>query len=122
MCDIKDIANDDKFFLFEDEVLKVCQLFYRDRYVLENMSAQPHAPIVGIAGTDRVIGPIPPAGVLPFKGFAYYVAALCYVSDKPPEIYYLMRAIWCRHLCHIHSISSHPKSIISLCKTFEDLL
>lgn len=82
IADMKEIANDDKFFLFEDEVFKVCTLFYRDKYIMDNMRGRPHAPIVGIAGTDRVVGSVPPAGVLPFKGFPYYASALCYLSDK----------------------------------------
>ena len=86
------------------------------------MRARPHAPIVGIAGSDKVIGAIPPCGVLPFKGFPFYAAALCYISCKPVDIYYIHRSMFTRYFCHLHSISSHPHSILTLCKTFEDLL
>jgi hypothetical protein len=36
-ADVLEIVNDDKFFLFEEEVQKVCSLFFRDKYIIENM-------------------------------------------------------------------------------------
>ena len=30
--------------------------------------------------------------------------------------------MYCKYFCYLHSLSSHPQSIVSLCKLFEDLL
>jgi hypothetical protein len=47
-------------------MIEACiMLFFRDRYVLENIKSKPHAPIVGVAGSDRIVGAYPPCGVLP---------------------------------------------------------
>ena len=90
--------------------------------MLENMKSRPHAPIVGIAGADRIVGAYPPAGVLPCMKFSGYAGPLSYISDKKEECYYIFRAFYCKYFCYLHTISSHNQSIISLCKLFEDLL
>lgn len=86
------------------------------------MKSRPHAPIVGIAGADRIVGAYPPAGVLPCMKFSGYAGPLSYISDKKEECYYIFRAFYCKYFCYLHTISSHNQSIISLCKLFEDLL
>ena len=96
--------------------------FFRDRYVLDNLKSRPHAPLVGMAGTDRVVGAYPPNGVLPCLKFTAYFAPFSYISDKKEECYFIFRAFYCKYFCYLHTLSSHNQSIISLCKLFEDLL
>ena len=96
--------------------------FFRDRQVLENMKAKPHAPIVGIAGTDRIVGAYPPSGVLPCLKFSAYFGPLSYISEKKEECYFIFRALYCKYFCYLTSLSSQSQSIISLCKLFEELL
>lgn len=97
-------------------------LFFRDRQVYENLKCKPHAPIVGVAGTDRIIGFYPPCGVLPCQNFSRYCGPFSYISEKTEDVYYIFRAFYCKYFCYLHTISSHNQSIISLCKLFEDLL
>lgn len=121
-ADILEFCNDDKFFIFQDMIEAVIVMFFRDRQVLENLKSKPHAPIVGIAGTDRIVGAYPPCGVLPCLKFSSYFGPLSYISDKKEECYYIFRALYCKYFCYLNTISSHNQSIISLCKLFEDLL
>lgn len=89
---------------------------------MENLKSRPHAPVVGIAGADRIVGAYPPAGVLPCMKFSSYSGPFSYISEKKEECYYIFRAFYCKYFCYLHTISSHNQSIISLCKLFEDLL
>lgn len=120
--DVSHVINDDKFFIFEEVICQSALLFFRDPYILENMRAKPHVPIVGIAGTDRVIGAYPPCGVLPCKEFARFTAPFCYISDKIEEVYFIFREFYVRYICQIHSINGNNQGILGLCKFFEDLL
>ena len=96
--------------------------FFRDRQVMENLKSRPHAPVVGVAGADRIVGAYPPAGVLPCCKFSSYAGPFSYLSDKREECYYVFRAFYTKYFCYLHSLSSHTQSILSLCKLFEDLL
>ena len=120
--DAREVCNEDKFFIFEDYINTLSVLFFRDKYVLENIKVKPHAPILGIAGADRVVGTVPPAGILPCQGFPRYIAPFCYISDKMEEVYFIFREFYCKYLCHLHALSSNTQCIIGLCKFFEDLL
>jgi hypothetical protein len=77
---------------------------------------------VGIAGTDRIVGAVPPSGILPCKEFGKYACPFSYMSEKEDEMYFIFRAFYCKYFCFLNTISSHPQSIVSLCKFFEDLL
>jgi hypothetical protein len=122
MADTRDFCNDDKFFIFEDIIEECVMAFFADKQVYDKLKHKPHAPIVGIAGTDRIVGAIPLNGVVPCFFFARYLGPICYMSDKKEEVYFVFRSMYTKYFCHLHSISSHPQSIISLCKLFEDLL
>jgi hypothetical protein len=65
MADIIDFCNDDKFFIFQDIIEQCVMLFFRDKQVMDNVKIKPHAPVVGVAGTDRIVGAYPPNGILP---------------------------------------------------------
>ncbi|XP_054755376.2 TBC1 domain family member 19-like [Lytechinus pictus] len=73
-------------------------------------------------GVDEFAVVYPPNGVIPFHGFAMFVAPLCFVYDQPPDLYYVFREFYMRHLFRLHTISSHPQGILSLCILFESLL
>lgn len=120
--DLIEFCNDDKYFIFQDMMEDCVLRFFRDRQVLENLKSKPHAPIVGIAGTDRIVGAYPPCGVLPCFKFTAYFAPLSYLSEKKEECYFVFRALYCKYFCYLNTISSHNQSIINLCKLFEDLL
>jgi len=122
MADVIDIANDDKFFVFQDIIEQSTMMFFRDRAVLDMMKSKPHLPILGIGNQEKLIGAFMPNGMLPCQNFAKYLAPFCYISDKREDCYYIFRGFWCKYFCYLHSVSSHPQSMISLCKLFEDLL
>ncbi|XP_040575827.1 TBC1 domain family member 19 [Lepeophtheirus salmonis] len=134
---IKDIqltaSNDDNYFVFEDTILQVLLCFSRDTEVLtkfqyrsttpakatlrsigmsKNMNGNPHG--------NTVI--YPPNGVIPFHGFAMYVAPFSYIYDNPVQLYYTFRAFYLQFACKLHEISSDSQGILSLCSTFETLL
>ena len=121
-ADIIEFCNDDKFFIFEDMIEVCVNAFFRDKYVLDNIKCKPHTPVVGVAGSDRIVGAFPPSGIVPCLSFSSYFANFCYISDKNEEAYFIFRAFYCKYFCHLHTISSDSQSIISLCKFFEDLL
>jgi len=81
-------------------------MFFRDKQVLENVKSKPHAPIVGIAGTDRIVGAYPPCGVLPCLKFSAYFGPFSYISRERDATLYF-RAFYCKYFCYLHTISSH---------------
>ncbi|GAB0188250.1 TBC1 domain family member 19 [Grus japonensis] len=64
----------------------------------------------------------PPNGVIPFHGFSMYVAPLCFLYHEPSKLYQIFREMYVRFFFRLHSISSHPSGIVSLCLLFETLL
>jgi hypothetical protein len=100
----------------------VLSLFLRDRQVLDLMKSKPHAPVLATGSNDKIIGAYPPCGVIPIKSFSKYVAPLGFLSSNKEDCYYIFRAMYCKYWCYLTSISSHPQSIVSLCKLFEELL
>jgi len=96
--------------------------FYRDRQVLDLIKSKPNAPLICTTGSDRVIGCFPPCSVIPIKKFSFWAAPLGFISNSKEDCYFIFRALYCKYYCYLHSISSHPQSIVSLCKLFEELL
>nr|XP_054755376.1 TBC1 domain family member 19-like [Lytechinus pictus] len=119
-------TNDDQYFVFEDFLYQVLLIFSRDTSVLKHFGKSSATPaksyIRGMLGVDEFAVVYPPNGVIPFHGFAMFVAPLCFVYDQPPDLYYVFREFYMRHLFRLHTISSHPQGILSLCILFESLL
>ena len=86
------------------------------------MKSKPHAPVICTSSTERVIGCFPPCGVIPPRRFAAPFAPLCFISNNKEDCYFIFRAFYCKYFCYLYSISSHPQSIVTLCKLFENLL
>ena len=122
IADTREFCNDDKFFIFEDSIEECITAFFVDRQIYDQLKHKPHAPVTGLGGMDKSEGLIPLCGVAPCFFFARYIGPVCYISPKKEECYFIFRALYTKYFCHLHSISSHPQSIISLCKLFEDLL
>jgi Rab-GTPase-TBC domain len=124
--DIFFMCNDDKYFIFQD-MIEMCLLpFFRDKQVLDLIKSRPNSPMVVKEGLpnagDKNPQPFPQCGVIPIKKFSYYITPLCYISNSKEDVYYIFRGMYCKYFCYLNSISSHPQSIVSLCKLFEDLL
>ena len=122
-CDIHFQCNDDKFFIFQD-MIEACLIpFFRDKQVFEQTKAKPTPPVMVTGLTpDKSASPFPQSGVIPIKKFSALFAPLCYISTNKEDCYYIFRSLYCKYFCHLNTISSHPQSIVSLCKLFEDLL
>uniref|UniRef100_A0A3P8UZ63 TBC1 domain family, member 19 n=1 Tax=Cynoglossus semilaevis TaxID=244447 RepID=A0A3P8UZ63_CYNSE len=119
-------SNDDYYFVFEDFLYQVLLCFSRDTLVLEhfkyNSATPPKAYIQGKAGDEDFAVVYPPNGVIPFHGFSMYVAPLCYLYNEPSKLYSVFREMYVRYFFRLHSISSSPSGIVSLCLQFERLI
>lgn len=58
------------------------------------MKSKPHATMTAMIGTDKEVGPFPPAGVLPCKHFGRLIGPFCYISTTVEEVYYIFRAFY----------------------------
>lgn len=66
--DIQIISDDPKFFIFEHDIKEIILAFTRDYKVKELLIYEPHS----IIDYDNEKKLLPPCGVYPFLGFAYY--------------------------------------------------
>ncbi|XP_064367406.1 TBC1 domain family member 19 isoform X1 [Dromaius novaehollandiae] len=119
-------SNDDYYFVFEDYLYQVLLCFSRDTSVLEHFTyssaTPPKSYIRGKLGIEEYAVFYPPNGVIPFHGFSMYVAPLCFLYHEPSKLYQIFREMYVRFFFRLHSISSHPSGIVSLCLLFETLL
>ncbi|XP_016372276.1 TBC1 domain family member 19-like [Sinocyclocheilus rhinocerous] len=119
-------SNDDYYFVFEDYLYQVLLCFSRDTAVLEhfnyNCATPPKSCIQSKSGSEQCAVVYPPNGVIPFHGFSMYVAPLCFLYNEPSKLYSVFREMYIRYFFRLHSISSHPSGIVSLCLQFERLL
>lgn len=119
-------ANDDQYFVFEDYIYQILLPFSRDTAVLGHFRRSSASParsyIRGKFGSDEFMVHYPPNGVIPFHGFSMYVAPLCYVYNDPVVLYFVFREMYVRYFFRLHTLSSHPRGIVSLCLQFETLL
>jgi hypothetical protein len=130
--DVKRTSDDENYFVFEDVLDQVMMLFSRDSTVFRDCVVKP-VTLIGItaieANTATKLSDLPPSrecfppnGLIPFEGISLIAAPFCYIGSKPDDVYYYFRYFYTTFFCGLHTISSHPDSIISLCKCFEDLL
>uniref|UniRef100_A0A8C3CSY3 TBC1 domain family member 19 n=1 Tax=Cairina moschata TaxID=8855 RepID=A0A8C3CSY3_CAIMO len=119
-------SNDDYYFVFEDYLYQVLLCFSRDTSVLDHFTyssaTPPKSYIRGKLGIEEYAVFYPPNGVIPFHGFSMYVAPLCFLYHEPSKLYQIFREMYVRFFFRLHSISSHPSGIVSLCLLFETLL
>ncbi|XP_005107918.2 TBC1 domain family member 19 isoform X2 [Aplysia californica] len=119
-------TNDDQYFVFEDFLYQVLLPFSRDTVVLkhftQNSATPPKSYIRGKLGVEEFAVTYPPNGVIPFHGFAMYVAPMCYLYDDVVQLYFVFRKMYMHFFFRLHSVSSHPQGIVSLSLLFEHLL
>lgn len=120
------VANDDKYFVFEDLIYQVLFTFLRDSSVLEIVTYAPIDPPTactrGILGTLQQEVVYPPSGVVPIHGFGYYIAPLCFTQANAIPLYMLFTEMYKKYFFQLSTISSHPNGLLSLCCLFEDIL
>uniref|UniRef100_A0A3Q1EK37 TBC1 domain family, member 19 n=1 Tax=Acanthochromis polyacanthus TaxID=80966 RepID=A0A3Q1EK37_9TELE len=124
-------SNDDYYFVFEDFLYQVLLCFSRDTAVLEhfkyNSATPPKSYIQGKVGDEECAVVYPPnvcVSVCDFVGMCFFstVAPLCFLYNEPSKLYSVFREMYTRYFFRLHSISSSPSGIVSLCLQFERLL
>ena len=118
-------ANDESFFVFEDDLHQAGLALLRDCHVQREAfppDSQLFSYIRGNLGNvDFHVG-YPPSGVVPFYGFSYYLTPFCFLYESVDRLYLAFRRFYVDYLHHLHTISSHPNGIVSLCCQFENIL
>jgi hypothetical protein len=64
----------------------------------------------------------PPCGIVPTRGWARWLAPICFLSTNTARIFAIYRAFFVRYFCRLHTIDDKPGSILSLCQLFEQLV
>uniref|UniRef100_A0A8C4Z646 TBC1 domain family, member 19 n=1 Tax=Gadus morhua TaxID=8049 RepID=A0A8C4Z646_GADMO len=109
-------SNDDYYFVFEDFLYQVLMCFSRDTAILEHFmynSASPPRSFIQGKGQEECAVVYPPNGEM---------APLCFLYNSPSELYSVFREMYVRYFFRLHSVSSSPSGIVSLCLQFERLL
>ena len=138
--DVDNVADDPRFFVFEEE-LKECTLcFSRDSWVWKNAAYMVHAPMDtantannnynkktkgdddSTKGNSNIPANSPTSNVQPFLGFSIYTAPLCYIYRNRASLYSVSRALWARLWCKMNVISGDTGTLLHVCATFENLL
>uniref|UniRef100_A0A674I0G5 TBC1 domain family member 19 n=1 Tax=Terrapene triunguis TaxID=2587831 RepID=A0A674I0G5_9SAUR len=107
-------------------LIKVLLCFSRDTSVLEhfsyNSATPPKSYIRGKLGMEEYAVFYPPNALSQLNSFIISVAPLCFLYHEPSKLYQIFREMYVRFFFRLHSISSHPSGIVSLCLLFETLL
>lgn len=95
-------GNDDFYFVFVDYILQCLMIFSRDdtnarisKLALEQTAAE---------DDERY----PPSKVLPFYGFSFFVAPICFLFSDPVVLYAFFRKMYLRYFIRLHSIAEAP--------------
>jgi len=118
-------ANDICYFPFDEIVEAMLLALSRDASIPEDCElGPPQVPImaVSVEASASKSDFVPPCGVVPFKGFSYYACPIAFLSERLEVAYPLFRAMYCRYLSKLHTISSQPGTLLPLCALFESLL
>eukprot|EP01059_Diplonema_ambulator_P002537 TRINITY_DN12161_c0_g1_i1.p1 TRINITY_DN12161_c0_g1~~TRINITY_DN12161_c0_g1_i1.p1 ORF type:complete len:540 (+),score=219.12 TRINITY_DN12161_c0_g1_i1:51-1670(+) len=119
--DIRECANDDKYFVFDEMMERVLLPLLRDPYCKQFMDRAVEG-IRGLDGGQQGILDYPPSGIIPYQGLAALCAPLCFIFTDVSEVYFMFRAMFCRYWVKLQTLSSKPDSIITLSKLFEKLV
>ncbi|CAM9134338.1 unnamed protein product [Chrysoparadoxa australica] len=121
--DVQFMADDDRYFVFQEALEKVVLAFSRDEWVLNSSQVTVHAPLLGYEVSGQLPGTaIPPCGVQPFRGMVNYAAPLCFLYESHEPVYFMLREMWARYWCKLNAIRSADGCLIHLLQLFENLL
>lgn len=123
VMDVYHAADDERYFVFEEELRHVALCFSRDAWILQNADYVIHKPLTSppVEGSETAMA-CPPCGVQPFLGLASYFAPLCYLYKEPASLYSVSRLMYARLWSHMNVISSDAGTLLHVCCTFESLL
>ncbi|OUM66474.1 hypothetical protein PIROE2DRAFT_6312 [Piromyces sp. E2] len=122
--DVKQIQNDDSYFIFEDILSKVMYYWTRDHWLIPKVYQNNNVNDCG--NTEGWFEPFidnkrkiyPPNGIIPFWGISSYAIPFCYLYDNPDNVYMLFREFYSKYCSKLHTINN-PKGLIYLCQIFE---
>ncbi|KAK9862111.1 hypothetical protein WJX84_010388 [Apatococcus fuscideae] len=122
--DISMISDQEQFFVFEETVRTVLLAFSRDPHLVGACQERPFPSVTGMGRHGQTHGAYPPSGVLPFRGMAFWIAPLCYLSQDPGVVYSLAVSLFDRHWSRLLSFvpSLQPASLPCLAAIFHLLV
>lgn len=65
LSDVTEICQDDKYFIFQDQLEACAMFFFRDRQVFDMLKSKPNGPILAVGPNEKAIGLFPACSVLP---------------------------------------------------------
>lgn len=117
------MCDQDRFFIFEDQVLSVLLALTRDPALSWGAALQPHPLCAGLGRRNESHGLYPPSGLLPFRGLGGFVAPLCYLLEEPADVYTVAKRLYQELFCRLHTLSAvdepleYTGSLLSLAGT-----
>eukprot|EP01060_Flectonema_neradi_P018591 TRINITY_DN2545_c1_g1_i3.p1 TRINITY_DN2545_c1_g1~~TRINITY_DN2545_c1_g1_i3.p1 ORF type:complete len:507 (+),score=60.67 TRINITY_DN2545_c1_g1_i3:223-1743(+) len=121
--DIRECADDEKYFVFDDALEKVLLPLSRDVYCTPYATKAVDAiKGFGRGSPNEVLPAYPPSGIIPADGLARLCAPLCFIFTNLVDVYFVLRAMYCRYWSKLYTISSSPSTMLTLCKLFEKLV
>jgi len=97
ILDVRSTAgNDDFYFVFEDFIIQTLLVFSRD----ETVAAVSKQALAG----SNVGACYPPSQVLPFYGFSFYCAPLCFLFHDPILLFVVFKKMYLRYFIRLHTI------------------
>ncbi|KAL4630182.1 TBC1 domain family member 19 [Arapaima gigas] len=115
-------TNDDYYFVFEDYLYQILLCFSRDTAVLEHFSCNSATPPASHAKGRTVCSSISHPHAAHCLHVSPAVAPLCFLYNEPSQLYSVFKEMYVRYFFRLHSISSSPSGVVSLCLQFEKLL
>jgi hypothetical protein len=120
--DVGNVADDLRYFVFEETLKCALLCFARDDRVRFCAAYEVHKPLLGYASAEQDrASSSPPCAVQPFLGLAAYAAPLCYVFDRV-SLQSVLSASYCRLWCRLNVLTSDHHTLLQTCSTFEHLL
>jgi len=122
--DVKQIQNDDSYFIFEDILSKVMYYWSRDTWLIPNSYQSNNNNSGNTEGyfepfIDHKIGKLyPPNGIIPIWGISCYAIPFCYLYNNPDNVYMLFREFYAKYSSRLHTINN-PKGLLYQCQVFE---
>jgi len=120
--DVGNVADDLRYFVFEDTLKSALLCFARDDSIRFRADYEVHKPLLGYASAEQSKdSSSPPCAVQPFLGLAAYAAPLCYVFE-PVSLQSVLAAAYCRIWCRLNVLTSDHHTLLQVCASFEHLL
>ncbi|KAG4085115.1 hypothetical protein H8356DRAFT_1317682 [Neocallimastix lanati (nom. inval.)] len=125
--DVKQIQNDDSYFIFEDILSQVMYYWTRDNWLIpkvyQNKNVNNYGNTEGYFEpyTDNKIGKLyPPNGIIPIWGISSYAIPFCYLYNNPDNVYMLFREFYAKYSSRLHTINN-SNGLVYQCHVFEHL-